>query len=111
MKTKTIKVATDFSKFPAGRHEKDGPHTGEGFRKKFLSNNITEFDKIIIDFDGTLGGGSSFLEEAFGGLVRIDKLKAEYILNKLDIVSQRESIKQSIVDYIQKADSDTTNKD
>jgi hypothetical protein len=38
--------------------------------------------------DGTEGFGSSFLEEAFGGLVRVEGYKAESLKNRLRIIAE-----------------------
>lgn len=67
----TIRVL-DFTEFPGPRHEKIGKFSGERFRDEVLLENIKKYSisEISIDLDGTAGYGSSFLEEAFGGLVR-----------------------------------------
>jgi len=69
---KTINVAVDFSRYPAGRYIDDGPHSGQRFRDDFLKPVLLNSEKAIIELDGVRGYGSSFLEEAFGGLVRED---------------------------------------
>lgn len=67
----TIRVL-DFTEFPGPRHETIGEFSGERFRDEVLLKAIEEHgvDMIRVDLDGTAGYGSSFLEEAFGGLVR-----------------------------------------
>ena len=69
MKTE-INVGRDFSPVPAGRRKEDGPFSGESFRERFLTDAIRNNVKVTVDLSGTEGYGSSFLEEAFGGLVR-----------------------------------------
>ncbi|GAN61619.1 hypothetical protein ACI01nite_24880 [Acetobacter cibinongensis] len=79
-----IKIATDFSRTPGGRHKKLGPASGEEFRGllvRKLRENPREKFQII--FDGAEGYGSSFLEEAFGGLVRLGTLSKEDISERL----------------------------
>ncbi|MEM9522890.1 MAG: STAS-like domain-containing protein [Pseudomonadota bacterium] len=68
-----VNIAEDFSKVPAGRyHPKDGNRTGERFRNEFLEKLLrANDDKITVNLDGAVGYPSSFLEEAFGGLVRV----------------------------------------
>jgi len=66
----TLKVADQFSKHPAGRFLTDGPYSGELFREVVLEEIITSRTPTVIDLDGARGYGSSFLEEAFGGLAR-----------------------------------------
>lgn len=67
---KKLKV-TDFTEFPGPRFIALGPDSGEEYRDSVLIPAITEYGSDIeIDLDGTMGYGSSFLEEAFGGLIR-----------------------------------------
>ena len=63
-----ILVAKDFSKSPAGRFKTDGPFSGQHLREDFIIPALNKFDKVIVNLDGTIGYGSSFLEEAFKGL-------------------------------------------
>lgn len=66
---KTIKIA-DFTKYPVGRKKKPGVKSGEEFRTEYLVDPIKNGEKVFVDMDDTLGYGSSFLDEAFGGLLR-----------------------------------------
>lgn len=100
MNKKTIEIAKDFTPFPAGRYEKDGPYTGEGFRKRILVPALKQHDSVEIILDGTVGYGSSFLEESFGGLIREEGFSYEEINNKLILTSKRKSIIKSIENYI-----------
>src|ERR1700691_5841505 len=69
-----IDVARDFSRTPGGRHISDGPFSGQLFRDRILAPALQEArrnnDRVVVILDGTRGYLSSFLEEAFGGLVR-----------------------------------------
>lgn len=66
-----IKIASAFSEFPAGRYRADGPYSGQAFREDVLIPALkSSHGTLHVSLDGTLGLGSSFLEEAFGGLVR-----------------------------------------
>lgn len=65
----TIVVAKDFSDDPFGRDSKQGPNSGERFRDDFLIPALERSRKVVVD-GGSLVFGYSFLEEAFGGLVR-----------------------------------------
>lgn len=65
-----IEIATDFSDVPAGRYPDDGPFNGQLFRQKHLVPALRSSPPVTVAFDDTEGFGSSFLEEAFGGLVR-----------------------------------------
>ena len=100
---KKIHIAEEFSRYPAGRYIKDGPFSGELFRKKFLEPNLKAQETITIDLDGTRGYGSSFLEEAFGGLVRQGHSK-EDLKKRLKINTENQSLVTEIFDFIENAD-------
>ena len=68
-----IKVVADFNPRPYGRTEdKDGEASGETFRKKFLAPALRQGDIVVVDLTGYNRYGRSFLDEAFGGLIRED---------------------------------------
>jgi hypothetical protein len=99
----TINIANQFSRYPAGRYEKDGPYTGEVFRDEHLIPALKAGDgRIVIEFDGTRGLASSFLEEAFGGLIR-KGFDEKTLLGRLDLRSTDESILMEINEYIRNA--------
>ena len=69
-----VHVATDFSPYLGGRYRDDGPWSGEQFRDDVLLPRLQAAmaanDVLVIILDGVAGVPSSFLEEAFGGLLR-----------------------------------------
>lgn len=69
-----LSIADKFSRYPGPRYRKDGPFSGEQFRQEQLIPAIREAiqsnERLVVVLDGVAGYGSSFLEEAFGGLVR-----------------------------------------
>ncbi|HHQ4762958.1 STAS-like domain-containing protein [Aeromonas sobria] len=67
---KTIFVK-DFSVFPGPRTKELGENSGEAFRDDILIPAIRSHGQVCVDLDGVFGYGSSFLEEVFGGLVRV----------------------------------------
>jgi hypothetical protein len=97
-----VNVAKDFSRFPAGRFSSDGPYSGEEFRRKLLEPHLQKDEVILVDLDGALGYGSSFLEEAFGGLIRVGYAAAD-LLRRLTFKSKDESLVKEIKGYIQRA--------
>jgi len=99
---KHISIANDFSVYPAGRMIHDGPFSGEKFRKDFLEPVMKSNEQATIDLDGTRGYGSSFLEEAFGGLVR-EGYDANVVKQRITIVSSRGSLTNEINSYIDHA--------
>lgn len=103
MSNKTIFIAKDYSDTPAGRYISDGTFSGERFREEFLYPALKENDHVEVNLDETLGYGSSFLEEAFGGLIRVKGMKIDDIRNKLSIVSSRPLYKNRIWEYLEEA--------
>jgi hypothetical protein len=100
---RTVNVAKDFSRHPAGRTEDDGPFSGAAFRKRFLEPALKSGETILVDFDGTRGAGSSFLEEAFGGLVRAG-FEKEVILSLITVRHPTNpTVPAEVKDYIQQA--------
>lgn len=97
-----VKVAAIFTRFPAGRFLADGPFSGQRFREEHVEPFLKNGQKVVIDFDGALGYGSSFLEEAFGGLVRAG-FKPEVLFSQLVLKSSDESLKLEIKKYITRA--------
>ena len=104
MTTVNISIARDFSPSPAGRYESDGPFPGSLFLEKILLPAVRANDKVEINMDGTDGYGSSFLEEAFGGLVRAG-YSPKALHQKLKLISSRKSYEQRVWDYIDRAAS------
>lgn len=102
MKSVRISVARDFSMVPAGREVVDGPFSGERFRQQHLFPALKTGNQVIVDLDGTLGYGSSFLEEAFGGLVRADGFGREF-LQRLQLEASDRTLKTEIEGYINDA--------
>ena len=101
---KTINIAKDFSPYPYGRLERYSYTSGEKFREEFLLPAIKEHDLIVIELDGTEGYGSSFLDEAFAGLIRTSNISKDVVLQKLEFVSKDDpSLIEEIKSYIESA--------
>lgn len=101
--TVTISIAKDFTRFPSGRYVRNGETSGEAFRQKFLEPHLRDGQQVEVDLDGTVGYGSSFLEEAFGGLVRALRMPADRLLSMLKVVTTDETLREEITDYIREA--------
>ncbi|MGI6854354.1 STAS-like domain-containing protein [Mesorhizobium sp. 1B3] len=71
---RTISIARDYTTYPGPRYAADGPFSGETFRDTILARAlqeaITSGGVVTVVLDDVAGYGSSFLEEAFGGLIR-----------------------------------------
>jgi hypothetical protein len=87
-----VNIAKDFQPVPGGRFPWEGPNSGEEFREKCLRAKYDAARKLnvplIVELDGTSGYASSFLEEAFGGLVRKRYADKADLLKRLRIVSK-----------------------
>ena len=84
--TKMIDIARDFSDIPGGRFPSDGPFNGEDFRDRLLAPALKE-GLVEVVMDNTEGFGSSFLEEAFGGLVRRYNFAASFLRDNLKLIA------------------------
>ena len=66
---KVINVV-DFTEFPGPREKKYGDYSGEEYRDTILIPEINKGEQFAVCLDNVFGYGSSFLEEAFAGLIR-----------------------------------------
>jgi hypothetical protein len=85
---KTINIAEDYSLTPLGRYPTDGQYSGERFREKFLKDALAADSEVPVDIDGTEGYGSSFVEEAFGGLILKGYFTADQLKSRLPVASK-----------------------
>ena len=103
-----IKITVkEFSITPGSRYRDEGEkaHSGQEFREDYLEKKFEEAvknrKKLVVDLDGTIGYGTSWLEEVFGGLAR--KYNKKDVQNTLEFISEEEpylieDIKQYIKD-------------
>jgi hypothetical protein len=103
----------DFTEFPGGRFAADGPFSGEQYRKEILGPAllaaIRSNEILTVEIDGTKGYGSSFLEEAFGGLIRTGIVSRKDADRHLRISTEDrlyEPYKQLIMRYLKNARPD-----
>ncbi|MBZ9854302.1 STAS-like domain-containing protein [Mesorhizobium sp. CA13] len=72
---RVINIASDFTRYPGPRYSADGPFSGEEFRNSKLVPALEDAKAsggmVTVILDGVAGYGSSFLEESFGGLLRV----------------------------------------
>ena len=94
---KVLNIARDFSFEPAGRYLTDGDASGEAFRENYLKPKIEllkEGEKLIIILDdGIQAYSSSFLREAFAGMVKYGYISKDSLLDKLSITYKDGSFK------------------
>lgn len=99
-----VKVS-DFTEYPGPRLRKTGPSSGEEFRDDYLIPKLNDHGKnIIVNLDGVIGYGSSFLEETFGGAVRkgIDQSLILHVVDTL-ICNDEKTLKEEIRGYVDDA--------
>lgn len=101
-----IKIAEVFSISPGSRHPDEGDFSGQEFRENILipmfSQALGAKQTLTIDLDGTLGYGTSFLEEVFGGLAR--EFTIAEVLTHIKIISNEEDyLIDDIKEYIKDA--------
>lgn len=98
-----INIANDYTVYPGGRTEDDGPFSGARFRDTILIPALASGDKVEVNFDGTRGYGTSFLEEIFGGIVRKGYTK-KYLDSHLILISEKEDTLKKVQKYIEAAE-------
>lgn len=109
MKTKIINLVSDFSARPTGRYtDSTYPDSGQRFRDEMLAPALKEYDQVTVVLDGYNRYGRSFLDEAFGGLVRESRFTKTELTNKLVVQhSLVRSIEDLIRERIEQAAKDT----
>ncbi|MGL6403429.1 STAS-like domain-containing protein [Aeromonas hydrophila] len=100
----TIDVASKFSPLPFGRYVTDGGNSGTRFREEILKQILLEYDEqVTLDFSNVkIGVGSSFLEEAFGGLVR-QGFSAEDILKRIKVTGGMSAYSSQVARFVERA--------
>jgi hypothetical protein len=104
----SLNIAREYSRCPGARYETEGDYSGERFREELLlprlKNAIAEGVRLEVVLDGSAGYSTSFIEEAFGGLIRKDGLTLSEIQDSLLIVSDEDpTYKEDIKMYLQNA--------
>lgn len=97
---KEIKVS-DFTKYPGPRYISLGPNSGEAFRNEVLKPALELNEPIQVNLDNVFGYGSSFLEEAFGGLVRdgVSPVKMKELVKNL-VSNDDPYLVEEITEYV-----------
>ncbi len=102
-----LNVVKEFTDIPGGRYIEQGSHSGEEFRDNILRPKydycLANDEKLIINLDGGYGYGSGFLEESFGGMVRMG-YDGKKMLKKMVIITEDEpGLEDKIKNYINEA--------
>lgn len=106
-----LSILRDFSRVPGPRYISEGAFSGELFRKEILLPKVLEAiksnDKLEINLDGVSGYGTSFLEEAFGGLIRTNHIDYCFLENDMILISKEDpDYIEEIKSYLRKAQDD-----
>ena len=84
-----LSIAKEFTDYPGGRTKEGGDGSGEEFRETLLYPKIMEAkennSKLYISIVGVRSFTYSFLEESFGGLIRVKVLTAEDVKDHIEI--------------------------
>lgn len=102
------KLTTEYTDMPGGRYIKDGDYSGEHFRDSvlisMLKKCLNDKTKLVIDLDGGFGYPPSFLEEAFGGIIRTGQFTKDDVLKNIEFISREEPyLIEKIYGYIKAA--------
>lgn len=109
MSERLFSIAREFSPNPGPRFIRQGKFSGEALRRKLMEVLAGPEDTIVVDLDGTKGIGSSFLDEAFGGLIRSERKSKDDILRRFKFRSSLDpSYIDTIHDSIERATPDGT---
>ena len=107
-----LNIAKTFSPMAVGRYRKDNPHSGEVFREEHLTSMlrraVQEHDILEVDLEGMRGLSASFLDEAFGGLVRSGEWTAKQVLEFVRFVPEDtyfDPYIKNVKDFIRDADA------
>lgn len=87
--TMSINIAREYTPYPGGRYPEDGKGNGTTFRQRFLLPVLRSGGHAEVVLDGAAGYPSSFLDEAFAGLVRIDGFTAAEVLATFDFTAKQ----------------------
>lgn len=95
----------DFSKTPYGRYDIDGKANASVFRDKVLAPAFADpnIDKVNVYLDTVEEGyeyGSSFLEEAFVGLVRKCHIDVTTVKRKLNLITEHRDYVLEVNEYL-----------
>ena len=90
--TMYLNIAKEFSPMPIGRFRTESKKSGEAFREEILYPKVCEAIKnketLKVDFTDMLNLSAAFLEESFGGLVRIHELDRDEVLKTIEFISE-----------------------
>lgn len=103
-----LNIVSEFTDTPGGRYIAQGPYSGEEFRDTILKVKydycLLKNEKLVINFDGGYGYPISFIDEAFGGMVRDGYSAKKMLKNMVFISNDCPSLSEKIVECIKEHD-------
>jgi hypothetical protein len=104
MSEQVFSIAQRFGPYAGPRFKRQGAHSGEALRGMLVNFLDAQTGIVTIILDGTRGMGSSFLDEAFGGLIRSEGKSKDELKRRLRFQSLVDpSYIQTINDSIERA--------
>ena len=97
---KVLDLKDDFGPHCVGRYPSSGPQCGENLRNLIMLK-LADGDDLIINVNAYVH--ASFLEEAFGGLIRAG-LSYEDFDSRVFIRTDDDRLKKEILDYVKDAE-------
>lgn len=112
MTKKEINLVSEFSRKPFGRYRKHyEDRSGQAFREDFLVPSLKDGGYVHVNLDGYNRYGRSFIDEAFGGLIREEGFDKKYLDEHLTYShSLLDSVIFLIKERIETAYKDVKNK-
>ena len=93
---------SDHLEFAFGRFRSDGACSAEAFRDDVLRPALREHKTVVVELDLRFGIPASWLEECFGGLVRVGQ-SPRTLLRKISFVSSDTLLVAEALAYIKNA--------
>ena len=109
-----LNVVEEFANSPGPRYNFEGCFSGDIFRNKYLHPKLNkamwENKILVVNLDGAFGYSCAFLEETFGGLIRVHGESIIEIKKHLQIVSEEEpGLVDEIMNYLEEANQKCLN--
>lgn len=95
-----IEIAKEFSDYLLCRTRADGEYSAEAFVFDLVLPKFKENKKVELDFHGTKGYSSAFLEEAFSLLVYALDMNYNLFTHKFDIITDDPFLISEIEEYV-----------
>jgi STAS-like domain of unknown function (DUF4325) len=89
-------IAKQFSVYPGGRDRNKGEYSGQEFREDVLTPLLESNKEVTIELDGVFTYGSSFLEEAFGGLIRHGVVTYKDFMKRIHFLTEKQYLTDQI---------------